>query len=320
MIYHSEEGPGDFEITIRWEPVAGADRYEIQQKVPGLLAWIDLPRGGLTVRLGPDHAVAGGLPYGAIYVHRVRALNNQGESEWSDPHNTLVAPAFNAGHQEDHVVQYQMGFAPTSWTHDPGTGTPLGMLSSATSSGATAWTNAIGGHSGLGSTGLRLCLDPCPSGVNDDTHTVTIRFATLKTAESSDIYDENPNHGCGAAIACVKGQAAGRHISSGTIVIEEPAFYYKKGKSNAAFWTLDERKSNNPVRDEDNNIIGRYRYLIATMTHELGHALGLPDFYKYDSLKSYRAVMTTSELYFVPQPEDLRHLWKIYRGHSRIPH
>ena len=110
MIYHSEEGPGDFEITIRWDPVAGADRYEVQRKPFGFEVWLSPLGSGFTARFGDDHVVVGGLPYGTIYTHRVRAANAQGESEWSDPHRTLVEPAINAGHQEDHVVEYQMGW------------------------------------------------------------------------------------------------------------------------------------------------------------------------------------------------------------------
>jgi len=264
----------------------------------------------------------GGLSYGRIYTHRVRALNEQGESEWSDPHATLIHPAKNAGHQEDHVVEYQMGWSPADWTHRAQgvTGTPLSALSSAASSGAGAWTSAISGRGVLRVAGLRLCLDPCPAGTNHDGHTVTIRFASEETDESTDGYDENPNHGCGTSTACAKGMLSGTHTSSATIVIEEPAFYWKNNKSNAMFWTLDKRKSGNPVRNQNNEIVGRYGYLPATLTHEFGHALGLPDFFRYDSLKSYRAVMTDPDLYFVPQPDDLRHLWKIYRGHSKLPH
>ena len=212
---------------------------------------------------------------------------------------------------------------PTNWTHnaEATTGTPSSALSSAASSGAGAWTSAISGHGGLRAAGLRLCLDPCPAGTNGDGHTVTIRFASLETDESTEGDDHNPNHGCGRSTACVKGLLSGTHTSSayhshrGNL-----PFFWKNNKSNAKFWTLDERKSGNPVRNQNNEVIGRYGYLPATMTHEVGHALGLPDFFKYDSLKSYRAVMTNPDLYFVPQPDDLRHLWKIYRGHSRLPH
>ena len=324
-------GPGDFEITIRWDPVSGADRYEVQQKSWGAEIWRPPLGAGFTARFDGDHVVLGGLPYGRIYTHRVRAVNDEGKSEWSDSHTTLVDPAKNAGHQEDHVVEYQIGWTPANWTHGaPGlTETPLSALSSAASSGADAWANAISGRGVLQGAGLLLCLAPCPTetssegltvSINRDGHTVTIRFASEETDESTDGYDENPNHGCGTSTACVKGLLSGTHTSSATIVIEEPAFYWKNNKSNARFWTLDKRKSGNPVRNQNNEIVGRYGYLPATLTHEFGHALGLPDFFRYDSLKSYRAVMTDPDLYFVPQPDDLRHLWKIYRGHSKLPH
>ena len=319
--------------------MTGADRYELQQRYHDSryhddgewTEWLDLPGGGFSIRFDSFNAWVGGLPYGRFYDHRVRAVNAQGHSQWSDPRTTYLWPAINAGHQEDHTVKYEMGSVPTTWTHDPpGEGTPSSTLSSAIGQGAAAWVLAISGHDGLRDAGLRLCIN-CPAGANHDGHTVKIRFATLKTNERGP-HDQNPEHGCGEATACVKGQSADRHIESSTIVFEEPAFYLDKDRIEvAAYWTLDPDKQDEDVYDDEMNVVGKYRYIVATMVHELGHVLGLPEFYKHPSLSWYRpcitcdpeevdAIMRDSLNYHSPQTADLTQLWKIYRGHSKHPH
>ena len=324
MIYHSEEGPGDFEIGIWWDGIDGADRYELQQKDAND-NWIDLPGGGSTLRLGDGpYARVGNLPYGRSYTHRVRALNDQAQSEWSDPYRTDIRRAINAGHQEDHVAKYQLASTPPTWTHQPPgvSMTPGDMLESALGSGQVAWTLVITGHPGLNASGLRLC-NACPGGSNHDGHTITVRFVALNTRGEADP-DRNPNHGCGFASACVKGQRQDRfekHIGSSTMIFEEPGFVYEDGKDNAVYWTLDRNMQNQIVRDHNNNEIGVYRYMIATATHEMGHILGLPDFgAPWNELVNLDGLMKDSLGHSFPQPVDVSHLWKIYRGHSKAPH
>ena len=68
------------------------------------------------------------------------------------------------------------------------------------------------------------------------------------------------------------------------------------------------------------NTLGRYYYIGTLLEHEFGHTLGMPDFYKYDSLKNLYSIMAglAEDSPVTIQPLDIEYIEKIFRYHS--PH
>ena len=77
---------GDGTITLHWNPVLGATRYEVRQAAgTGQLKWVDLS----TVYTKPS-ATINGLANGSVYYHRVRSKSSSITSGWSVAKTTIL--------------------------------------------------------------------------------------------------------------------------------------------------------------------------------------------------------------------------------------
>jgi hypothetical protein len=80
------EGDRDGEIDLTWDKVPGSKSYVIEQGTgPQPAAWT---HGGVSTK---SAFTAAGLTSGSRYWFRVAAINNNGQSGWSDP-ATKIAP------------------------------------------------------------------------------------------------------------------------------------------------------------------------------------------------------------------------------------
>lgn len=80
-------GDHDGQIDLSWDPVTGAKSYVIDQSVDPVTA-TSWSHGGVSTR---SNFTAKGLISGTRYWFRVAAVNNNGQSGWSDP-ATKIAP------------------------------------------------------------------------------------------------------------------------------------------------------------------------------------------------------------------------------------
>ena len=157
---------------------------------------------------------------------------------------------------------------------------------------------------------LRICTG-C-SGSPDDGYTTTI------------ISEERPGL-CGrGAPACVKGTEVSvvgggpTHRGSETMsIISNPV-----NRAGLIIF-LSDRASDHlegTVDPLSGNTLGRYYYIGTLLEHEFGHTLGMPDFYKYDSLKNLYSIMAglAEDSPVTIQPLDIEYIEKIFRYHS--PH
>ena len=69
-------------VTIEWNEVSGADSYDVQYFDGS--QWADLPANGIEIVFYGAGAVVRGLSSSASFTFRVRAVNSQGASAWSD--------------------------------------------------------------------------------------------------------------------------------------------------------------------------------------------------------------------------------------------
>ncbi len=69
-------------VDLEWDYVPGADSYEVQYFQS--TQWIDLPGDGITVAFDGTGAVVSGLPDSKVYYFRLRAVDFDETSEWSD--------------------------------------------------------------------------------------------------------------------------------------------------------------------------------------------------------------------------------------------
>lgn len=80
-------GDADGEIDLNWEPVAGAKSYVVERSGDPLTA-TSFAHDAVSTR---SQYTATGLTSGTRYWFRVAAINNNGQSGWSDP-ATKIAP------------------------------------------------------------------------------------------------------------------------------------------------------------------------------------------------------------------------------------
>lgn len=80
-------GDNDGQIDLSWDPVTGAKSYVIDQSSDPVTA-TSWSHGGVSTR---SNFTAKGLISGTRYWFRVAAVNNNGQSGWSDP-ATKIAP------------------------------------------------------------------------------------------------------------------------------------------------------------------------------------------------------------------------------------
>ncbi len=104
------------------------------------------------------------------------------------------------------------------------------------------------------------------------------------------------------------------------IVLEDPPWSYQeiggKGKEHVEWeWTNDETLHG--ILVPKSYPAKYFRYVKRAMMHELGHTLGLHDFYKDETMNHLVAVMNES---MNIEDEDISQLQAIYLLHSRKPH
>ena len=81
-------------LRIKWNDTEDTTGYELQYQQYGI-NWVTLPYEPLNyqVRFDGSQALADGLPDTAVYNFRVRAVNDAGNSEWSESYANTFSPA-----------------------------------------------------------------------------------------------------------------------------------------------------------------------------------------------------------------------------------
>ena len=81
-VFEEPEALDHLKVKLAWEDIAGADTYEVRYWSDG--GFVKLPALGIDVAFNGSSAVVSGLPEGRFWVFEVRALSEDGESEWSE--------------------------------------------------------------------------------------------------------------------------------------------------------------------------------------------------------------------------------------------
>ena len=117
--FRSILGPGAGAMTLKWNAVAGATRYEVQQKKVKT-AWPDewkpLPFDSFTVDIRGTQAVVGGLQNDKSYHHRVRGVSADGRSEWTPELTTDLAELLKPRGLVGSVKQSSIGEIALQWS------------------------------------------------------------------------------------------------------------------------------------------------------------------------------------------------------------
>ena len=117
--FRSILGPGAGAMTLKWNAVAGATRYEVQQKKVKT-AWPDewkpLPFDSFTVDIRGTQAVVGGLQNDKSYHHRVRGVSADGRSEWTPELTTDLAELLKPRGLVGSVKQSSIGEITLQWS------------------------------------------------------------------------------------------------------------------------------------------------------------------------------------------------------------
>ena len=261
-----------------------------------------------------------GLVPDSIYSFTVK-----GENQWdSGPEATSAAfraaePTHYWGHQHDHSVGYSIS---KDSAGNPDIGVP--GIDSAILTAITEW-NARMNYD------LEIC-DISTSTCSD------MHIATIKTVAPASKGDNVT--GCGPSYACVRRtgdeedpSGVGRHMTDMDVIFENianscasPDVICPTDEETTYEWT-DNYKDHNkpaPMRPGTSTLDHRYIYGKWVVLHELGHTLGLPDFYgmaantNYDSrLASEKAIMNDHVDAETIQDEDIAQLDAIYRIHPK---
>ena len=211
------------------------------------------------------------------------------------------------------------------------------VISAAIDPAAVAWTTEpmISGKN------LKICKVGACGGGNHDRGVVTVKTVSTKTKDTEDPDSDNHDEGCGRSVACVKRASGstsssagpGRHLGDMSLIFEEPAWECRNFDENTGvcaqhariYWT---DKSRLDLHHVPTNILppgsppSFYWYVEATMVHEFGHTLGLPDFYNDDTtgLKNLPAVMDDEHDHPMITREDIAQLEAIYAVHDSTHH
>ena len=299
-------------ILLEWDAQAPGTTYEIQQKIDG--DWETLPHRGFTLQNeartgdynGTDSSVlVWGLKFSETYEHRVRSTLNGVATEWV--HVTTQMPLPYLGRQADHTVQYKIGTpVPTPTAGGVAIPDPPTAVAKSLAYAAGAWNTALSSSS----SGVSLCEVGTCAG-HDDQKVVTVNAGT-----------------CGRARACIFFNYADAQGFMGDmrIVIEQPGIYtdIRTYETSIYIWTnlevLNGREIKNLRIPGHPNIVPKYAYLPHSLMHELGHAIGLEDLYRF-SIKRSGSLMDRSDfddpLTSVP-PKDVPWVDSIYAGYT--PH
>ena len=300
-------------VELKWDAADGAVGYEVEIFPTASTHQIDIT--GLSAEIT-------GLTPRTIYTFKVIACDPCGTSglfslpsdpvDFEAPEPSSFGHPTRRGHQSDHAVMYVIGNIGNS------------VISDAIMPAVSAWNFAI---SRLGK-GLNICANTDANCVNPDGFTVTIK--TVIKNNRAVVFTGKSDEGCGKSRACVKVRKTpgGDHMERIHMIFEDPPWFAQKDKhgkwQHTEFvWTEDKHKNLGIVPcPYDPAYCGtkptrKYVYVDRVMLHELGHTLGLPEFYNDDAtgLKDKLGVMNKS---FGILDEDIKQLRAIYLLHN--PH
>ena len=272
-----------------------------------------------------------GLVPGTDYTFSVRGLNSSGEGPvaTSSTH-TALHPTHSGGHQGDHTAAYSI---------DASLNAPsVKVIKDAISDAAAAWNGRM-------KFDLLICdvsgpADPAnPAGETCASRNSHMSFATIKSVA---VTSPNNSNGCGGTHACVKPTSTisgdpndgTRHLGSTEMIFEEMPYTCrvtpKPGMdcepANYLKWTWTDKSGDHndpvPLTTGDH----RYLYGYPVVVHELGHLLGVPDFFDAGSHDSHdpdlakeNPSIMNADLWGAGdiQQTDLDQLHAIYRIHLR---
>ena len=175
-------------VTLEWNPVAGADEYQVETSFSG---------GSTTADTSAEAISFIGLTPGATYSFKVRACKKQGMSCLYSPWSTTVdreAPEpTQLGHQEDHTVEYEEGTITPAPGLPSGVPDPATVIRGAINDAVANWNAAAATIAGKN---LKICKAGSCGISNHDGGTITVQ------TESG----PNPglNESCGNSTACTK--------------------------------------------------------------------------------------------------------------------
>ena len=306
-------------VELTWVHDATAfDGYEIETEPHDSSVAIGTVKGQGSARI--SYVI--GLDPGTIYTFKV--YGKKGTLQSARPAEVLrvaPVPTYWWGHQADHTVGYTIGTITE----------PLVQ---------TAIPSAIATWNGRMNFGLEIC-DTSDTDCRDNKNTDGF-IATIKTVRPSSSSDNST--GCGSSMACVRptGQridapgGVGAHMTNMDVIFEDPPYACTRSTNPCApanqrtyEWTDDTNKSHKPVNPKDQT--HRYLHAEQLVLHELGHTLGLPDFYlirpltdhpatNYDvRLHGEKAIMKYQWDAKSIQDTDIAQLDAIYRRHSSHP-
>ena len=258
-------------------------------------------------------AVVTGLKPKRSYTVEVRGVNAGGRGPAAGKIVDVDDPTHAWGHLPGHVVKFDR----SGVGHD---GIKAWVLKA-----AKLWNGRMGSR-------WKMCDDveiACPSGV-------TLAEFPVKTVAPKNRNDSVT--GCGGSVACVRqgeveghGLLADRHLVGGKVLFENPAYACLRGGVSVCpnslvveyVWTNVRARHKDlvPGGGQPGEVV-RYLWTGFAALHEMGHTLGLPDFYRYSDLDDLPAVMNTFEEYSTQadstvREEDLLQLRAIYARHER---
>ena len=256
------------------------------------------------------------------YTFKVWAVNGAIRAELPATWVTgLDWPEHYWGHQEDHVV---------AWVEITGNA----VIEQAIPRAVDEWEKHIGSIASLA-----FCMeseDSCngDNGTNRDKGVATIKSVNKQNKSTAETgFGNDLTIGCGKYAACVKKIGTGRdsigpgkHMTNMHVVFEDPPWRYDEfydpllGRNRLMhrkfIWTALKRLDGDYDRRRD----AHYHYIDPTMVHELGHTLGLPDFYKSTSLFGTMGIMNATTKESVITGEDQAQLRAIYNQHNSSSH